>query len=182
MINQPPGTVHILGSLRSTDNGGIVRIEDVFDTDADDLWSAITQPERLARWYGEIEGDLTVGGLYTMYLQGPGLYGVGRIETCEPPRHLRVVSAETDESWRLGDDLPDLDGFAEVTLTRDGERTTLVIETGWMPVDQIAFYGVGWQLHVEHLAAYLAGSDNYDEQARWQELEPSYLELAAALR
>ena len=39
----------ILGSLRSAGGKGIVRIEDRFDTDIDDLWSALTDPRRLAR-------------------------------------------------------------------------------------------------------------------------------------
>ena len=36
--------------------------EDRFDTDIDDLWSALTDPPRLARWIGEVEGDLRLGG------------------------------------------------------------------------------------------------------------------------
>ena len=40
----------ILGSLRSADDKGIVRMEDRLDTDIDDLWSALTDPGRLARW------------------------------------------------------------------------------------------------------------------------------------
>ncbi len=40
----------ILGSLRAADGKGVVRIEDRFDTDIDDLWSALTDPRRLARW------------------------------------------------------------------------------------------------------------------------------------
>jgi DNA-binding transcriptional ArsR family regulator len=32
------------------------------DTDIEDLWSALTEPPRLARWIGEIEGDLRHGG------------------------------------------------------------------------------------------------------------------------
>jgi len=48
----------ILGSLRVADGTGIVRIEDRFDTDIDDLWSAVTDPRRLATGLGEIEGDL----------------------------------------------------------------------------------------------------------------------------
>jgi hypothetical protein len=39
----------ILGSLRSADGKGIVHIEDRFGTDIDDLWSALTDPDRLAR-------------------------------------------------------------------------------------------------------------------------------------
>ncbi len=52
----------LLGTLRSADGKGVVRMEDRYDTDIDDLWSAITDPARLARWYGEVEGDLRVGG------------------------------------------------------------------------------------------------------------------------
>ena len=52
----------ILGSLRSADGKGIVRIEDHFDTGIDELWLALTDPRRLARWIGEVEGDLRLGG------------------------------------------------------------------------------------------------------------------------
>ena len=44
--NARPGT-RILGSLRSADGAGVVRIEDRYDTDIDDLWSALTDPGRL---------------------------------------------------------------------------------------------------------------------------------------
>src|ERR1022692_3308508 len=55
--NARPGT-RILGSLRSAGGKGAVRMQDRFDTDIDDLWSALTDPRRLARWMGEVEGDL----------------------------------------------------------------------------------------------------------------------------
>ena len=58
--NASPGT-RILGSLRSADGAGVVRIEDRYDTDIDDLWSAITDPDRLARWFGEVDGELLWG-------------------------------------------------------------------------------------------------------------------------
>ena len=48
----------LLGSLRTEDGKGVVRMEDRFDTGIGDVWSALTDPLRLARWYGEIEGDL----------------------------------------------------------------------------------------------------------------------------
>src|ERR1700722_7001895 len=53
MTSNPPGSHRILGSLRSADGKGVVRMQDRFDTDIDDLWSALTEPERLARWIGE---------------------------------------------------------------------------------------------------------------------------------
>jgi uncharacterized protein YndB with AHSA1/START domain len=47
----------ILGSLRSVDGKGVVHIEHRFETDIGDLWSALTEPGRLARWYGQVEGN-----------------------------------------------------------------------------------------------------------------------------
>jgi uncharacterized protein YndB with AHSA1/START domain len=37
-------------------------MEERFDTDIDDLWSALTDPSRLASWLGEVEGHLRLGG------------------------------------------------------------------------------------------------------------------------
>jgi uncharacterized protein YndB with AHSA1/START domain len=62
----------ILGSLSSADGKGIVRMEDRFDTGIDDLWSALTDPSRLARWYGEVEGDLRLGGEFRAHLFSSG--------------------------------------------------------------------------------------------------------------
>jgi hypothetical protein len=39
--------------------------------------------------------------------------------------------------------------------------------------------GAGDQIHVEDLAAYLAGNDRCDARARWEALHPGYLQLAA---
>ena len=58
MTTNAPGGGRILGSLGSADGKGVVRIEDRFETDIEDVWSALTDPSRLARWYGEVEGDL----------------------------------------------------------------------------------------------------------------------------
>src|SRR6266513_5421115 len=63
--NARPGA-RILGSLRSADGKGIVRMEDRYDTDIGDLWSALTNPVRLARWWGEVEGDLRLGGEFRL--------------------------------------------------------------------------------------------------------------------
>ena len=172
----------ILGSLRSAGGKGVVRIEDRYDTDAVDLWSAITDPQRLARWYGEIEGDLRPGGEFRVFLEGPGFYGAGRVEVCDPPRRLLVVETETDETWRLGDGALVFDSSIEAVLTGEGDTTTLVIEARGMPLEKIAFYGVGWQLHAEHLAGYLAGNESIEDEApRWEDLLPSYQDLAARI-
>ena len=171
----------ILGSLGSADGTGVVRIEDRYDTDIDDLWEALTDPTRLARWYAEVEGDLRPGGQFRTYIAASDIGAMGRVEACEPPRRLRLTSKETDESFRRGQGVPPFDATIEATLTADGDQTILVIEVRGMPLDAIAFYGVGWQIHAENLAAYLAGRTRGDAKARWDDLVPAYQELAASI-
>jgi uncharacterized protein YndB with AHSA1/START domain len=79
--NPRPGT-RILGSLRSADGKGVVRIEDRYDTDIDDLWSALTDPGRLARWHGEVDGDLRPGGQFRVYNEADDIESSGRVKAC----------------------------------------------------------------------------------------------------
>ena len=170
MTSNARGGGRILGSLRSADGKGIVRMEDRFDTDIDDLWSALTDPRRLARWIGEVEGDLRLGGEFRARFFASGWEGTGRVEACEPPQRLLLLTKDPDE--------PD-EHVIEATLTADGDQTILVIEERGMPLDQLAAYGAGVQVHVEDLAAHLAGRERRDTEARWDELLPAYQALAA---
>lgn len=179
--NAHPGA-RILGSLRSADGKGVVRIEDRFDAGIDDLWSALTDPAHLARWYGQVEGGLYPGGEFRDYLEADDVESTGRVEACEPPRRLVVRTRETEESYRKGQGVPPFDEVTEVTLTPDGSQTVLVIEVWGMPLDTIAFYGAGFQIHAENLAAYVSGRERGDTGARWHELVPHYQTLAAGIR
>lgn len=171
----------LLGTLGSADRAGVVRIEDRYDTTIEDLWEAVTDPARLARWYGQVEGDLRPGGQFRTYIESDDIESTGRVDACEPPHRLRVTTRETDESYRRGQGVPPYDQGIDVTLTPAGDQTTLVIEVRGMPLDKIAFFGAGWQIRVEHLAAYLDGRVYGDVEARWNELVPPYQDLAASL-
>jgi uncharacterized protein YndB with AHSA1/START domain len=176
--NARPGS-RILGSLRSADGRGVVRVGDRYDTDIDGLWSALTNPGRLARWYGQVEGDLRPDGEFRLYIESDDWDGTGRVEACEPPRRLLVTTRETDESYEKGRGAPPFDETIEATLTADGGQTILVIEVRGVPLDKIAFYGAGWQIHAENLAAYLGGRERGNTEERWGELVPAYQNLAA---
>lgn len=135
-----------LASTRKLDEThGAIRVEDVYDTDIDDLWEACTKPERLARWIAQVSGDLRVGGIvemtYTSTASGPS-----RIEVCEAPHHL-LLRHEPD-----GDD----GGETEAWLTAEGPKTRLVVEQRGLPADGMHFYCAGWQAHLEDLATTLA--------------------------
>ncbi len=172
MTSGAPGSGRILGSLGSADGQGVVRMQDRFDTGIDDVWSALTDPRRLARWYGEVEGDLRLGGEYRARVFASGWEGTGRVEACEPPRRLVVTGQEPDQ--------PDGD-VTEVTLAADGDQTILVLDQRGMPLDYLAAYGAGIQVHVEDLAAHLAGRERCDSDARMDELLPAYEALSAGI-
>ena len=169
MKNVTSGSIRILGSLASADGVGVVRIEERFDADIDEVWSALTEPERLARWYGEIEGDLRVGGAYRAHLHASGWDGTGRVETCEPPRRFVFVSKGLGEANEVS---------TEVRLTGDGDQTAMVVEERGLPLDLLWAYGAGNQIHVEDLAAHIAGRERADAKTRFDELAPAYTDLA----
>jgi uncharacterized protein YndB with AHSA1/START domain len=162
----------IIGSLTSADGTGVVRMQDRLDTRIDDAWSALTDPRRLARWLGEFEGDLRLGGEFRARFFASGWEGTGRVEECEPPQRLLLVTKGSDASYDL---------VTEVTLEAAGEQTILVFEERGMPLEYVAPYGAGNQVHVEDFVAHLAGRDRCDAEARWKELMPAYEELAAAI-
>jgi hypothetical protein len=91
---------------------------------------------------------------------------------CEPPRHLLVTTRHGRQA-----EAHDI----EATLTADGDHTILILEERGMPVNLLAAYGAGIQVHIEDLAAHIAGRERCDADARWQELQPAYEALASKL-
>ena len=82
----------------------VVTISQAYDTDADDLWDACTNIERIPRWFLPITGDLKVGGRYQ--LDGKAH---GTILTCDPPREFTAT-------WEFGEDV----SWIELRITSEG--------------------------------------------------------------
>jgi hypothetical protein len=98
-----------------------------------------------------------------------GWEGTGHVDACEPPRRLLVTNKEADA--------PD-EEVIEAALTADGGQTILILDQRDLPLNQLAAYGAGLQVHVEDLAAHIAGRERA-AQSRWGELFPAYQDLAA---
>lgn len=169
--------MNVIGTMRSLDKTlGAVRVEDVYDTDIEDLWDACTNPERLARWIAKVSGDLRVGGaihtVFTSTWTGPA-----RIDACERPHHLLLTTepGTSDEAQ------------IEAWLTEAGSGTRLVVEQRGLPRERLYFHGAGWQAHLEDLGRSLGGenaAEPWTEQspepgwrARWTELTPTYEQM-----
>ena len=152
---------------------GELHAEQPINTDVHELWSALTDPARLADWFGEVDGDLRVGGTHTSKVYASGWEGTGRVEACEAPHRFVVISRDPNEPG---------EEYLEVTLTADGEQTLLVIDQRQLPLEYLAGYAAGMQIHVEDLAAHIAGRGRSDSSRRFEQLIPEYRNLVAELK
>ena len=63
-----------------------IRLQRDYDSPIEDVWDALTDPERIGRWFLPISGDYRLGGRY----QFEGNAG-GEILECDRPRRLKVT-------------------------------------------------------------------------------------------
>jgi uncharacterized protein YndB with AHSA1/START domain len=126
-----------------------------YDTTIEDLWDALTNAERIPRWFLPISGELHLGGRY----QFKGNAG-GTITKCEPPHHLAVT-------WEYGSDVSWVDVRLEAHASEDVrlelEHVAHVDDARW---DQFGpgAVGVGWDLGLIGLARHLVSSAALDPQ------------------
>jgi uncharacterized protein YndB with AHSA1/START domain len=80
--------IHRSVSTRTIDDGEVVGVllRRSYDATAEDVWDAMTDPERVKRWFLPLTGDLRVGGTFTV----EGNAG-GDILECDPPRRLKLT-------------------------------------------------------------------------------------------
>lgn len=120
-----------------------------FATTVDDLWDALTNGERIPRWFLPISGDLALGGRYQFEGNAGGL-----ITECERPSFLAAT-------WEFGGDV----SWVEVRLSDDGPgRAGLTLTHTMRLSDQWDTYGpgatgVGWEGGLLGLALHLEGPD-----------------------
>lgn len=168
-----PQLLALLGTLRDDEPAGAagerraVRFTRRYPVPAAELWTALTSPERLARWFAQVDGDLSVGGEVTVTFDG-GTVTPMVIRRCDAPRELEVAwtfPAEPDSVLLV--QVADADGGSE-----------LVLDHRLLPHDQAIGYGAGWHTYLDRLDDVLAGSDGRDWEDRFQELLQVYRGVA----
>ena len=115
----------------------------------EDVWAAVTQPERLARWIGTWEGDPTSGSVqFRMLFEADHPGEPLAIRVCEPPHRLHVTSSVGEEVWLLDLDLTHADGVTTLTLTQSG-----------VTAEQVSGVGPGWDFYLDRLVDAETGAD-----------------------
>jgi uncharacterized protein YndB with AHSA1/START domain len=116
-----------------------------YDAPVGDVWDAVTQPDRIKRWFMPISGDLRVGGSFQL----EGNAG-GEILSCEPPRLLKVSFGGPAS-------------IVELRLTPDGDSDTVLELEHTVPIEMAQsgagalYVGPGWDGALLGLGLFLRG-------------------------
>jgi len=128
----------------------IVRAGRHYSTTPEDLWSALTDRERLQRWFAKVAGDFRQGGRFSMEGNADG-----DIVVCEPPGQLALT-------WEFGGNI----SWVNITIQQSdgGALSTLEHEHPTDPESQVHWDrygpgapGVGWELAMLGLEMHLSG-------------------------
>ena len=117
-----------------------------YPTTPEDLWEALTDSDRIPRWFLPVTGDLRPGGRYQL----EGNAG-GDVLSCDPPRTFSVT-------WEYDGHV----SWVTVTLTPDGTGTVLELaHDAPSAPDHWDRYGpgavgIGWELGLIGLAEHVA--------------------------
>jgi uncharacterized protein YndB with AHSA1/START domain len=131
-----------------------------YPTNMEDVWDAITNPDRIARCFLPVSGDMRLGGRYQ--LQGNA---GGEITECNPPNHFEIT-------WEYGGDV----SWVIVNLSaQQADQTRLRLEhIAHVPEERWDQYGpgavgVGWDMALMGLARHVSGgaSVNPAEALEW---------------
>jgi len=123
-----------------------------YDTDIDDLWDALTNGERIPRWFLPVSGDLRQGG----HFKFEGNAG-GEILRCEKPNLLSVTWAGGPMVTWLTLHLTAKDGGAELRL----EHTAEIGDGAFWDQFGPGAVGVGWDGGFMGLGLYLENPDTF---------------------
>lgn len=117
----------------------------LYETDVADLWEAVTDPERIKRWFAPVTGELKLGGRF--HIEGNAS---GTITACEPGQSYAGT-------WEFGG----YTSWIQVAVLAEGEQARLEIHhiaphpnPHWTQYGAGAG-GVGWELGLLGLAEHL---------------------------
>jgi uncharacterized protein YndB with AHSA1/START domain len=154
LIDELDTTVRTVGTDKlPAGDAQVVKLSRSYPNETEDVWDAITDPERIARWFLPVSGDLRLGGNFQL----EGNAG-GEIRVCDRPHRLLVT-------WIFGEPPgPEDASLVEVLLEpdADGGTTLTLIHTAVVPPEMWDQFGpgavgVGWDLALVGLTAHLAG-------------------------
>lgn len=152
-----------LGTITDEGDTRTVRFERRYPVPREEVWAALTEPARLARWLTESTVEPREGGRVAFDF-GEGGTCTGTVVAWDPPAVLEY-------GWDFPDETRSV---VRWELAADGDGTVLTLVHRLLGPATAAGYGAGWHAHLDQLGAALTGGDDVDWMARYEELRPEY--------
>lgn len=130
----------------------IVVARRTYDTDQEDLWDAVTNPDRLPRWFLPVSGELRPGGRY----QIEGNAG-GRIERCDEPERFEVTWEYAEQVSWLTATLTPVAGGTGFELAHEAP-----VDPGFWAQYGPGATGIGWDLGLLGLGLHIDSGEPVD--------------------
>jgi uncharacterized protein YndB with AHSA1/START domain len=144
-----PTDVRPTGTVELRDGRHVLVQTREFRAPIEDVWAAVTEPDRLARWIGSWTGDPESGSVrFQMLFEGDHPGETMTIRVCEPPHRLHVTSQAGDDVWLLNVDLVHAEGVTTLTLSQPG-----------ITAEQATGVGPGWEYYLDRLVDVETGRD-----------------------
>lgn len=155
------------GNVHATPQGRELTIERTYRVPVEEVWASLTEPERVAKWYGRIDGEQLPGTtiMITMTAEEGDPVEPVHIIDCRPPREFLIETAGMGDPWRLQIELEETNGV-----------TTMTFKHHLADDLDAADVGAGWEFYADrHHAAFHGNAMPDWDTDRYQEiLGPHY--------
>lgn len=149
-----------LGQVLRDPDGMRLEFTRTYREPIEEVWSAITEPDRTPRWFGTWTGDPGSGSVELVMTEDEGATPQRvTILECAAPTSLVVDLPSPDGTWRLS-----------VSLRADDGVTTLVFVHRLAEPYDATNVGPGWHYYLDRLGAVVADLDVPDQ---WDDYFPS---------
>lgn len=149
--DQPTTTGPVpVGRREERDGAATLVIERTFGAPAEDVWAAVTEPDRLARWIGTWSGDPASGTVqFRMTAEGEDIEAEPvTVHECDPPRRLVLSWDSNGVLWHVELDLAEAAGITTLTFAQRVPDTATGRDVG-----------PGWEYYLDRLVAAQCGGD-----------------------
>lgn len=126
----------------------VVRFTRRYSVSRKELWAAIIEPDRMARWAFRAEMEPRRGGTLRFDFDEAGVSEGTILEWDEPSVLEYEWATDTETPWRV-----------RFELTSDGDRGTLLTFDHLLPDASNPGFAAGWHWHLDRLTLHLAGSE-----------------------
>jgi len=159
-----PDNEESYGELVDLDGRRAVRFVRRYAVSRAELWSAITERERTARWAFPAEMEPRSGGALRFDYGEAGSVD-GTILVWDEPSVLEYEWGEAEMPWRI-----------RFELASDGDEATLLTFDHFLPDPSNPDFAAGWHWHLDRLAQHLAGTEppQVDSDEHFEALQGAY--------